>query len=103
MSDKTSRLPPVVVMLFAFVVGAAGAIILGRDMSLSTLRDRGVAWGLVPGCNIKGNINVDTGERIYHLPGQDSYAETRIRPRHGERWFCTEEEAKLAGWRQARR
>lgn len=52
-------------------------------------------------CNIKGNVNT-RGERIYHVPGQKYYDETRISESHGERWFCTEEEARAAGWRRAR-
>ena len=53
-------------------------------------------------CNIKGNISINTGERIYHVPGQQYYAETRISPEHGERWFCSEAEAQNAGWRRSR-
>lgn len=53
-------------------------------------------------CNIKGNINPRTGERIYHVPGQRYYNETQISPQHGERWFCSEAEARAAGWRRAR-
>jgi len=54
-------------------------------------------------CDIKGNISINTGERIYHVPGQEHYDETIIRPEYGERWFCTEAEARAAGWRKARR
>jgi len=53
-------------------------------------------------CNIKGNIS-SKGERIYHIPGQQHYDRTRISERKGERWFCSEEEARAAGWRRARR
>lgn len=53
-------------------------------------------------CRIKGNINAD-GERIYHMPGQEFYELTRITPETGERWFCTQAEAREAGWRPARR
>jgi hypothetical protein len=53
-------------------------------------------------CNIKGNISVDTGERIFHVPGQRYYGETRINPLYGERWFCSEAEARAAGWRKAK-
>lgn len=52
-------------------------------------------------CNIKGNIARD-GERIYHVPGQRYYAQTRISTGRGERWFCSEREAREAGWRKAR-
>lgn len=53
------------------------------------------------GCQIKGNINAK-GARLYHLPGSRSYAETRIDPTKGERLFCTEDEARAAGWEPAR-
>jgi endonuclease YncB( thermonuclease family) len=53
------------------------------------------------GCVIKGNIS--GSGRIYHLPGQENYTDTRIDPRRGERWFCSEAEAVAAGWRRARR
>lgn len=56
-----------------------------------------------PGCNIKGNISIETGNRLYHLPGMEDYESTRISPEHGERWFCTEREAIAAGWRKAPR
>jgi len=55
-----------------------------------------------PSCQIKGNISIDSGERIYHVPGQLYYQETRIRPEYGERWFCTEADARAAGWRRSR-
>lgn len=54
-------------------------------------------------CNIKGNISINTGEHIYHVPGQEHYWETKISPQYGERWFCSEDEARAAGWRKARR
>ncbi|WP_415013994.1 thermonuclease family protein [Brevundimonas sp.] len=53
------------------------------------------------GCRIKGNINRD-GERIYHSPGMRSWAGARIDESAGERWFCSEEEARSAGWRAPR-
>jgi endonuclease YncB( thermonuclease family) len=53
------------------------------------------------GCVIKGNIS--SNGRIYHRPGQEHYERTRIRPETGERWFCSEAEARAAGWRPARR
>jgi len=53
-------------------------------------------------CAIKGNLS-SKGERIYHMPGQKFYAKTRIDPRKGEAFFCTEAEARAAGFRQARR
>lgn len=50
-----------------------------------------------PECVIKGNISIDTGEKIYHLPGMKDYGRTSIREEYGERWFCTEQEAIEAG------
>ena len=51
-------------------------------------------------CNIKGNIS-RKGVRIYHVPGQKYYVQTRISAGKGERWFCTEQEARAAGWRRS--
>jgi len=54
------------------------------------------------GCDIKGNISINTGERIYHIPWQEFYSVTKISPDYGERWFCTEEEARQNGWRKSK-
>ncbi|MDD4412205.1 MAG: hypothetical protein PHR00_00975 [Patescibacteria group bacterium] len=51
-------------------------------------------------CNIKGNVSVD-GEKIYHLPNCLSYEKVVIEAEKGEGWFCSEQEAKDAGWRKA--
>jgi micrococcal nuclease len=51
---------------------------------------------------IKGNISVNTGEKIYHMPGQRYYDETIIDESKGERWFRSEEEAQAAGWRKSK-
>ena len=53
------------------------------------------------GCDIKGNVAFDSGEKIYHLPNQKYYSETVINTKYGERWFCTEEEALENGWRKS--
>lgn len=53
-------------------------------------------------CVIKGNIS-SSGERIYHVPGQQNYDDTVITLSKGERWFCTETDALAAGWRKAKR
>lgn len=57
--------------------------------------------GPIMGCHIKGNISIGSGERIYHTPGQYHYDETIISPEYGERWFCSEGEAVMAGWRHS--
>ncbi len=51
---------------------------------------------LTGGCNIKGNHS-RKGEWIYHLPGMPFYAQTRA-----EEMFCTEAEARAAGYRRSR-
>ncbi len=51
-------------------------------------------------CVIKGNISA-SGEKIYHLPGCGSYEKTKIDGARGEKWFCAESEALVAGWRKA--
>lgn len=49
------------------------------------------------GCPIKGSVA--RGSRTYVLPWSPSYERVRIRENRGERWFCSEQEAKAAGWR----
>jgi len=53
-------------------------------------------------CAIKGNIS-RSGERIYHVPEGCYYARTKISRAKGERMFCSEDEAREAGWRRSRR
>ncbi|AXI43077.1 nuclease [Sulfitobacter sp. SK011] len=55
-----------------------------------------------PDCQIKGNISA-SGKHIYHMPGQKFYDRTGIAPAKGERWFCSEAQAKASGWRPAKR
>ena len=52
-------------------------------------------------CVIKGNIN-RRGDRIYHTLESPHYAGTKINTAGGERWFCSVEEAEMAGWRAPR-
>ncbi len=49
-----------------------------------------------------GNIS-SKGERIYLVPGGQYYGRTKINTAKGERWFCTEADARAAGWRKAKR
>jgi len=51
---------------------------------------------------IKGNVSYTTGEKIYHVFGQEFYEQTKINPAYGEVWFCNEDDAIAAGWRKAR-
>ena len=54
-------------------------------------------------CRIKGNISRYGGECIYHVPGGYYCDQTRIAPSKGERWFCSEAEARAAGCRRSLR
>jgi endonuclease YncB( thermonuclease family) len=51
-------------------------------------------------CLIKGNIN-SKGKHIYHMPGSTWYRKTQINVTTGERWFCSEDDARKAGWLKA--
>lgn len=76
----------------------------GPQPDSSARRARIATWFAAlpsPGCVIKGNIS-GSGARIYHLPGTSDYQSTRIDPARGERWFCDEQEASVAGFRRAR-
>lgn len=46
-------------------------------------------------CLIKGNINRE-GDKIYHVPSGRYYSQT-----NPEEWFCSEKEAKQAGFRKS--
>lgn len=89
------------------LIGAAGVGFTATEMPLDRLTtidmpaNRFTAMLPGSGCNIKGNISF-SGERIYHMPGQKYYGATKIAPHFGERWFCSETEARKAGWRRAR-
>ena len=52
-------------------------------------------------CDIKGNIS-SKGQKIYHIPGNINYEKTKINENKGERWFCSEEEAQMNGWRRSK-
>jgi len=55
----------------------------------------------ITGCNIKGKSSINSRERIYHVRGQHYYDVTKISPQYGERYFCSEAEARKAGWRKS--
>ena len=50
-------------------------------------------------CPIKGAIHA-SGARVYYPPQSRVYKRIDIDPEKGERWFCSEEEAREAGWTQ---
>lgn len=85
----------------AYRAAEKAARVAGKGIWSSGCRAPVVAAPSDPGtCLIKGNIASD-GERIYHLPGQRYYDVTTINESKGERWFCTEQQARDAGWRPA--
>ena len=84
-------------LIGALAFGAAG----GWTAS-DLLASRGASGSFGQSCKIKGNVSINTGERIFHVPGQRYYAETKISPKYGERWFCSEFEAWAAGWRKSK-
>ena len=53
------------------------------------------------GCQVKGNYT-KRGHRFYHLPEFRHYSQTHINLEDGDQWFCTEQEAKTAGFTRAR-
>ena len=75
-------------------VTRAGLALAYREFSDDYVDDENEAF--------KGNISRNGGERIYHVRGSSSYEETVIDEPNGERWFCTEEDARRAGWRPRR-
>lgn len=96
----TAHLKPCIVIVSLYV-----CVCIHADFS-----DKGPVAALAPkpqtasipsnGCKIKGNINAK-GDKIYHMPGSQYYESTQIDTPQGERWFCTEQQAKDAGWRGA--
>jgi len=91
---------PAIAIVGAAALGFAGVYGFTSPAAPSVAGTLGLS---VAGCTIKGNISIETGERIYHVPGQYYYADTLIRPEYGERYFCSEAEARSAGWRRSRR
>lgn len=51
-----------------------------------------------PKCIIKGNIDKSTDTHIYYIPGCAQYNFTVVEEDIGEKWFCSESEAKKAGY-----
>jgi hypothetical protein len=78
------------------------AILVGAAVRQMSTGSSPLYSALSPSCTIRGNVSATTGERIYHVPGQRFYDATSVKPGRGERWFCSEEEARQAGWRRAR-
>lgn len=48
-------------------------------------------------CNVKGVFGAD-GQRVYFVPTDAEYGALSIQPEQGEKMFCSDDEARLAGW-----
>ncbi len=71
---------------FPVIMLLGGAAGIGYTTDLDALASYVPNWtashASMPGsgCSIKGNVSIETGERIYHVPGQRYYDATRITP-----------------------
>ncbi len=54
-----------------------------------------------PECVIKGNISEHGYGKTYFLPGCPNYKRVKVDLEKGDRYFCTEEEAEVAGFKRA--
>lgn len=50
-------------------------------------------------CTIRGKVAAD-GSRLYFVPTDPAYDTMAIDPSRGERTFCSDEDARAAGWRR---
>ena len=51
---------------------------------------------------IKGNVESQTGDRLFHVPGDLLYSTTVVSEADGDTWFCTEEQAVTTGWTKSK-
>jgi uncharacterized protein YdeI (BOF family) len=55
-----------------------------------------------PKCSIKGNIDKSSGKKTYHFSGCSGYSNNVVIEKDlSEQWFCTEKEAKAAGYEKS--
>jgi endonuclease YncB( thermonuclease family) len=50
-------------------------------------------------CNVKGVIAAD-GQRLYYVPTDPEYRAISVEPKLGGKMFCSDDEARQAGWRR---
>ncbi|MFH1561162.1 MAG: thermonuclease family protein [Patescibacteria group bacterium] len=55
-----------------------------------------------PDCTIKGNVSKTDNKKTYHFPGCGRYQDIPIELDLGDQWFCTEQEAKKAGFTKSK-
>lgn len=92
---------PLLLIPALLVGGAVGYVASEQRQIQSLLAPSTPVLDQRASCDIKGNIS-KSGEYIYHLPGDEYYAQTRIDESRGERWFCSESDARAAGWRHSK-
>lgn len=79
-----------------------GPILLAAEDSAQKAK-RGIWSELCQGngCKIKGNYRKDNDTKIYHLPDCYNYDKIVVNEKEKDQWFCTEEEAKSAGFKRS--
>ena len=99
-------LAPLTILLLALAPLSAFAAdpIIGQASVIDgdTIEIPRVGQVVIDACKIKGNINRG-GEKIFHVPGGQYYRSIKIDRSKGERYFCSEAEARKAGWRRSKR
>ncbi len=53
------------------------------------------------GCAVKGNLERQTKQKSYFLPNCPQYGQVIVERDLGEEWFCSEKEAKAAGFEKS--
>lgn len=78
-------------------------VALGEPYTLGAMKDANVVANNVEfsdgpnDCIVKGIVRF--GEKFYYVPGDRKYSDLAINPGRGDKWFCTEEEARHTGFR----
>lgn len=81
----------------------AGALVQRNSPQERKMRDLTEARKRRSGCTIKGNVRKVGNRRVYHMPDSRNYEKMRMNPKRGDRWFCSEQEARDAGFMPAAR
>jgi len=55
---------------------------------------------LDPTCMVKGKVT-KAGDRFYYGPLDEVYDQLSVDPKKGERFFCSDDQARASGWRRA--
>jgi len=88
--------------------GSSGehALSIERSQEKAKAAGRGVWSNLCQtkkeGCIIKGNYRPADNTRLYHTPDCYNYDRITIKPGTSDRWFCSEQEAKAAGFTKSK-